>query len=69
MDNNITLPLVEDLKSIVFDFEHGKFTVNDYDIGHCTDISVNYCNGYWKLSFAIGCDNMTLKKKRKLKAQ
>ena len=28
MDNK-KLPLVEELKSIVFDFEHGKYTVNN----------------------------------------
>ena len=41
MDNK-KLPLVEELKSIVFDFEHGKYTVNNCDVGHCSEISVFY---------------------------
>ena len=64
MDNKKTLPFVENLKSIVFDFEHGKYTVNGYDISHCTDLSVTFHNGYWNLSFEMGSDSITLKKKR-----
>lgn len=64
MDNKKTLPLAEDLKSIVFDFEHGKYTVNGYDISHCTDLNVTFHDGYWNLSFEMGSDSITLKKKR-----
>ncbi len=41
MDNK-KLPLVDDLKTIIFDFEHGKVTINDFDVGHCTEVSVIY---------------------------
>lgn len=62
MDNNKKLPLIEDLKSITLDFEHGKCKVNDFDIVHCSELSIIYRNNHWEFSFGVGNDRVTLVK-------
>jgi hypothetical protein len=62
MNNNKKLPLVDDLKNIFFDFEHGKVTINDFDVGHCTELSVIYQNNHWKITAGIGNESITLLK-------
>ena len=63
MDNK-KLPLVEELKSIVFDFEHGKYTVNNCDVGHCSEISVIFHDGYWHIFVGATGNSVTLKYKK-----
>ena len=65
MNNSKKLPLVDDLKSISFDFENGKITVNDFDIGHCTEISISCLSGTWRIAIGYYDESVTLVKKIK----
>ena len=63
MISNRGLPPLNNLKSIVIDFEKKEFKINDFDIKHCTNVEISANGGEWCISIENYDESLTLKKK------